>query len=75
MLNLYNIVFIPLQAAYQIDYNPGYIVFEVLTLIFYAIDWLLIVMKYKQTAKMLKEMQTGNNNDDKKLWRSIDDEK
>ena len=75
MLTLYNIVFIPLQAAYQIDYNPGYIVMEVFTLIFYAIDWLMIVMKYKQTSKVLREMQTGNNKDDKKLWRSIDDEK
>jgi hypothetical protein len=38
LLVLYNLIFIPLQAAYKIEYNPGYIIMEVLTLIFYAID-------------------------------------
>jgi hypothetical protein len=40
-LVMYNLVFIPIQTAYRIEYGPGYMTMEVLTLLFYAIDIVL----------------------------------
>lgn len=75
LLSVYNIIFIPLQGAYQIDYHGGFIFLEVLTLIVYAIDFYKILQVHKKTSKILKGMIAGHKRDEKRLWRSIDDER
>jgi hypothetical protein len=68
-------VFIPLQASYDFDYNATYIVLEVITLILYFIDILIVFKSHKEILKRLKHLQAKENATDKHLWRSLEDEK
>lgn len=74
-LVVYNIVFIPLQAAFRFDFHPSYIVLEVFTLIFYFIDIIVIFKAHGILVKRLKDLNQKDLGNDKHLWRSIEDEK
>ena len=42
LLQLYNLVFIPIQGAYRTRFSSVFITLEILTLIFYSIDFVLL---------------------------------
>ncbi len=37
-LSFYNLVFVPLQFAFRIEYNKGILVLEIITIFFYVLD-------------------------------------
>lgn len=37
-LSFYNLVFVPLQFAFRIEYSQGILVLEIITIFFYVLD-------------------------------------
>lgn len=60
-LIMYNIVFIPLQAGFQIDYDGGYIFMEVLSLAFYTLDVGYVILRFRKANSILIKL---NQKDD-----------
>lgn len=60
-LIMYNIVFIPLQAGFQLDYEGGYIFMEVLTLIFYTLDIGYVILRYRRANSILSKLKKRND--------------
>lgn len=56
---LYNLIFIPLQAGYRIEYSAGFITMEILTIVIYAFD---IIVMYQKQKELKDEIQNQENN-------------
>ena len=71
-MQVYNIIFIPLQGAYRIRFTPVLITIEIFVILFYFIDIVLLLLKYRKISKNLKkisfELETSNNI----VWKPVD---
>ena len=74
LLQVYNIVFIPIQGAYRTKYSIGFIILEVITILFYMTDLLLLWRKYQKIKRNLSKVgfETETNNI---VWKSVDAQK
>ena len=51
---VYNLVFIPLQFAFNIKFKPIYLVMEVLTILVYLMEIAIRVVKFRRLKKLSK---------------------
>ena len=72
MLQIFNIIFIPLQGGYQIKFTPTLILIEAFTIIFYIIDIILLCLKYKRIKNQLNKIDVEVNISNRVVWRSAD---
>ena len=71
---LYNMIFIPLQGGYRIEYGPYFIIMEILTVSLYSFDVYCLVLSHKEISIKLKnqvieDFETDRNFQDSNLLR------
>ena len=72
LIQIYNIVFIPLQGGFRIKFSPGLIVMEIFTILLYIIDIFLLIIKYKRIQRKLNKIGVEVNVSNRVVWRTTD---
>ena len=56
LLQIYNLAFIPIQGAYRVKFSPPLIILELITIVFYVVDFVLLCSKYKRIKQSLSKI-------------------
>ena len=74
LLLVYNIVFIPLQGAYRTKFSKEFIILEIITILFYLTDLLLLWRKYRKLKNSLNKVgfEADTNN---VVWKPVEVQK
>lgn len=71
LLSIYNVIFIPLQFAYRIDFHGVYLFLEIMTIFFYLVD---IVYRF-QNLRQLQDLNGNIADSEKEVERTMMDDR
>ena len=75
LLQVYYIIFIPLQGGYRIQFTPLLITIEIFTILLYTFDVLILLSKYRNIKKNLQKIGFESESTNSIVWKSVDAEK
>ncbi|CAI2367549.1 unnamed protein product [Moneuplotes crassus] len=64
---LYNLIFIPLQGAYRIEYSPALIVMEIFTIIVYSFEIYMLFLKHKELKIEIHDQENNIEESDRHI--------
>ena len=71
-LLIYNIAFIPLQGAFRIKFTSSLIILEILSLIFYFVEIIILLIKYIKINQAIKRIDNKSELSNGIAWKPIE---
>ena len=71
-LLIYNIAFIPLQGAFRIKFTSSLIILEILSLIFYFVEIIILLIKYIKINQTIKRIDNKSELSNGIAWKPIE---